>query len=116
MPQTDVELPELTDLHAISAEQAAEFARTGHAVVRGLASERGLQVQAHGPLRAGDATFHAGWTLHKALPNPTSQMREVMTIIYLADGTRVGDVSSEARRADLAKWFPGLGPGDLADS
>jgi ectoine hydroxylase-related dioxygenase (phytanoyl-CoA dioxygenase family) len=81
-----------------------------------MVAGRGLQVQTHGPLRAGDATFHAGWTLHKAPPNPTGEMREVMTIIYLADGTRVGDVSSEARRKDLDKWLPGLQPGEVIDS
>src|SRR6185295_14989007 len=34
------------------------------------------------PLRAGDATFHSGRTLHSARPNLSPARREVMTVIY----------------------------------
>lgn len=67
-------------------------------------------------LRAGDATFHAGWTLHKATPNHTDRMREVMTIIYFADGLRVAEPANANQPADLARWLPGCRPGDLAAS
>jgi hypothetical protein len=68
-------------------------------------------------MKAGDATFHAGWTLHSAPNNPTPLMREVMTIIYFADGMRVADPGSNPSRADdLNAWLPGLKPGDLASS
>ena len=43
-------------------------------------------------------------------------MREVMTIIYYPDGTRVGAVDNANRQADLEAWLPGLRPGDLAAS
>ncbi len=39
-------------------------------------------------MSAGDATFHAGWTLHGAPPNLTGTLRSVMTVIYFADGLR----------------------------
>lgn len=68
----------------------------------------------YGAMQAGDATFHAGWTVHSAPGNPTERMREVMTIIYFADGTRLLEPDSNARRRDMERWFPGLGPGDLA--
>jgi ectoine hydroxylase-related dioxygenase (phytanoyl-CoA dioxygenase family) len=70
----------------------------------------------YGTMAAGDATFHAGWTLHSAPGNPTDQLRKVMTIIYYADGTRVAEPDSKARRGDLAGWLPGCKPGDLAVS
>jgi ectoine hydroxylase-related dioxygenase (phytanoyl-CoA dioxygenase family) len=70
----------------------------------------------YGAMAAGDATFHAGWTIHSAPSNPTDRMRKVMTIIYIADGTRVAEPDSNARRNDLKRWFPGLKPGDLAAS
>lgn len=70
----------------------------------------------YGAMAAGDATFHAGWTLHSAPGNPTDAMREVMTIIYIADGVRIIEPDSKARENDMKGWFPGLGPGDVAAS
>jgi ectoine hydroxylase-related dioxygenase (phytanoyl-CoA dioxygenase family) len=70
----------------------------------------------YGAMAAGDATFHAGWTLHSAPGNPTPNTREVMTIIYVADRTTVLEPDTNARKNDLARWMPGLKPGDLIDS
>jgi ectoine hydroxylase-related dioxygenase (phytanoyl-CoA dioxygenase family) len=78
--------------------------------------QSGLHIRAVGPMRAGDATFHAGWTVHRAPGNPTGRMREVMTVIYFEDGVRVGGLDTEARRADLERWLPGLRDGDVAAS
>jgi len=70
----------------------------------------------YGGMQAGDATLHAGWTLHSAPGNPTDAMREVMTIIYVADHTRVLEPDTKARENDLKKWIPGKQPGDWVDS
>ncbi len=78
--------------------------------------ERKLPTASHGPLALGDATFHAGWTLHRAPPNPTGRHRPVMTVIYFADGTRVREPADDLQRFDLAVWLKGLAPGDLAAS
>ncbi len=78
--------------------------------------ERGLPLETHGALAAGDATFHAGWTLHSAPANPTDRLRAVMTVIYFADGLRVAEPRSLAQKIDLHVWLPGLAPGDLAAS
>ena len=67
-------------------------------------------------LSAGDATFHSGWTLHNAPGNATDTMREVMTVIYFADGAHVSEPDNPNRVDDLARWLPGLKPGDLAAS
>jgi ectoine hydroxylase-related dioxygenase (phytanoyl-CoA dioxygenase family) len=81
-----------------------------------LVRERDLPLRSYGAFAAGDATFHAGWTLHSAPANPTATMRSVMTIIYYADGTRVGEADHPARRLDQALWLGGRNTGDLADS
>lgn len=78
--------------------------------------ERGYEIVESGSMSAGDATFHSGWTLHGAPGNSGDRMREVMTIIYYPDGTRVGSADNDNRKADLATWLPGLKPGDLAAS
>ena len=35
------------------------------------------------PFDAGEISFHSGWVFHRAGANTTSQMRKVMTIIYM---------------------------------
>ena len=77
-------------------------------------SERGIEKHCHGGMKAGDATFHNGWTLHCAPNNPTRNMREVMTIIYFKDGARVTEATNKGQAADLGRWLPDLKPGDLA--
>ena len=77
-----------------------------------LVAERDLPRRTHGALAAGDATFHAGWTLHSAGPNPTHADRPVITVIYVADGARLTEPTPQ-QELDLALWAPGAAPGDL---
>src|SRR3546814_3269483 len=51
-----------------------------------LIEERDLPTHTYGALRAGDATFHTGWTVHSAGRNHSDRLRTVMTVIYYADG------------------------------
>ena len=81
-----------------------------------MIASRHLTVSTHGALAAGDTTWHVGWTLHNAPANPTPNMRSVMTVIYVADGARVGPADTPARRDDLGWWLPGLSEGDLVSS
>ena len=81
-----------------------------------MVDEHHLDVVNFGPLAAGDATFHAGWTLHRAEPNTSTAMREVMTVIYFPDGMRVGTPENRRQASDLARWLPGCAPGDVAAS
>jgi hypothetical protein len=67
-------------------------------------------------MRAGDASFHSGWTVHRALGNTSSRMREVMTVIWFAEGLSVVGPANAAQANDLASWLPGLAPGDVAAS
>ena len=92
----------------ISDQSEAEFQR--------FIAGRGLKTHTYGALAPGDATFHAGWTLHSARGNPTNQVREVMTVIWHAADARVIEPDNKNRRADLETWLPGLRAGDLAAS
>ena len=83
------------------------------ATYRSMIASRGFSVATHGALRAGDATFHAGWTLHSAGPNPTTSDREVMTIIYYADGARVTEPINDFQEFDRRIWLR-VPPGSLA--
>lgn len=75
---------------------------------------RGLAIAQADGLRAGDATFHSGRTLHSARPNGTTRRREVMTVIYYEDGARVLEPDNPHRRADRDAFLPGLNAGDVA--
>ena len=77
-------------------------------------AKRKLPVARSGAMAAGDATFHAGWTLHRAGPNTSDRVREVMTVIYFADGARVTACDHVHREQDLKAWLPGQKPGELA--
>jgi len=79
-----------------------------------LIRQRGLGTVSHGALAAGDATFHAGWTLHAAAPNPTSADRPVMTVIYVADGSHVTEPTDQ-QRFDM-HWLGGAKPGEPVGS
>lgn len=79
-----------------------------------LVDDLGLELDTHGALRAGDATFHLGWTLHRAPANASDRMRSVMTVIYFADGAVVGPVDSPFRALDHRVWLDSIPPGEPA--
>lgn len=78
--------------------------------------ERGYTRVPGATMAAGEATFHYDWTLHGAPGNSSRRTREVMTIIWFADGTRVGPLDNANRFKDRNRWLPGMEPGDLAAS
>ena len=67
-----------------------------------------------GAMSAGDATFHSGYTLHRAPGNATDRTREVMTIIYYPAETTISEPANDFQRADLETWLGSLSAGDLA--
>jgi len=67
-------------------------------------------------MRAGDATFHAGGTLHSAGANRSDRVREILTVIYYAAGARAAQPANDNQRVDLEVFLPGVRPGDEAAS
>jgi ectoine hydroxylase-related dioxygenase (phytanoyl-CoA dioxygenase family) len=79
--------------------------------------EKGFPVSRPDFMNAGDASWHYGWTLHSAPGNAlTDTTREVITIIYFADGAHVTPPKNEHQEADRQRWLGGLTPGTLAAS
>ena len=76
---------------------------------------KGYPLTGGGEMKAGDATFHSGWTLHRAPGNVTDRVREVMTVIYYPDGTRVSDPANDFQSADHRVWLDSRPVGSLAD-
>lgn len=56
-------------------------------------------------MQAGDATWHYGYTIHRAPGNHSDQMREVMTIIYMADGTKIMEPCHKWQISDRSNWL-----------
>ncbi|BAZ48789.1 putative phytanoyl-CoA dioxygenase [Nostoc sp. NIES-4103] len=89
--------------------------------------QRGYEITSYGSLGAGDVTFHSGWTLHSAPTNKSDRTREVLVIVYYADGARIAQpkqldsqaplperFAEQMRQQTQNSCFPGLKPGDLA--
>lgn len=79
-----------------------------------LLRENHVPVDQPPAMRAGDASFHSGWTVHRALANRGTRMREVITVIWFADGLKVQEPANAAQLNDLHHWLPGLAAGDTA--
>ncbi len=92
--------------HVIGDASEAAFAAT--------VDDLGLSLDTHGAVAAGDATFHLGWTLHRAPANTSDLMRSVMTVIYFADGAVVGPLDSSHRTFDNEVWLAGIAEGEPA--
>jgi ectoine hydroxylase-related dioxygenase (phytanoyl-CoA dioxygenase family) len=109
---------------------ALEFARGSHRFESGRdlpisdESERELQRELAGqgfeldraPYALGDASFHLGWTFHRAGPNTSAVPRRVMTIIYMDADITVSEPTNENRRVDLATFMPGTAIGAVPDT
>lgn len=79
-------------------------------------AEKGFTITRADAMAAGDATFHYGWTLHCAPGNESERLRDVMTVIFFADGTRASEPINDNQRNDLRSWLPGAAPGDVVDT
>lgn len=81
-----------------------------------LVKEKNYPVVRPKTMNAGDATWHYGWTLHNAPGNLSAVTREVMTIIYYADGATVTEPKNEHQENDRNRWLDGTAPGEPAAS
>ncbi len=77
---------------------------------------KGYPLITSGAMAAGDATFHSGITIHRAPENATQTTREVMTVIYFADGELVQEPQNANQDVDRQAWLDGAAPGTPAAS
>jgi ectoine hydroxylase-related dioxygenase (phytanoyl-CoA dioxygenase family) len=85
------------------------------AMLEKFIKDKGFEVVRAKTMNAGDATWHYGWTLHNAPGNKSADItREVMTVIYFADGAHVTTPQNKHQEADRNAWLGGLAPGQKA--
>ncbi|PWT71668.1 MAG: phytanoyl-CoA dioxygenase [Bacteroidetes bacterium] len=78
--------------------------------------EEGFEISQPQTMRAGDASWHYGFAIHSAPGNQSSKMREVMTIIYVADGAKVTQPKNDYQVNDHRTWLLGKPVGEIIDS
>jgi ectoine hydroxylase-related dioxygenase (phytanoyl-CoA dioxygenase family) len=100
--------------HRLGDLRGREISDRSDAEFAALVAEQDLHVSETPALAAGDASFHAGWTLHCAGANATEQVREAFTIIFFADGARLREPRNAFERFDAAVWLPGVEVGEPA--
>ena len=121
MPLVDVE-PDMGGMlyasgsHRLGFLGQHEISDASQAVYGELIRQRGLAVAETAPMRAGDACFHSGWTLHAAGANASQTLREAMVVAYYADGMRVAEPANRYQENDRLRYLAGRAPGELADS
>jgi len=68
------------------------------------------------PFDAGEISFHSGWLFHRAGPNVTSDVRKVMTVIYMDKSMQLKHPENENQLKDWHKWCPGAEVGKEIDT
>jgi ectoine hydroxylase-related dioxygenase (phytanoyl-CoA dioxygenase family) len=116
MPLVDI-APEVGSMtfvsgsHALDYHEMTAISDESEEILQRHVDSHDLPMSTYGAMSAGDATFHAGWTMHRAPANPSQTMREVMTIIYFADGARLLDTLDGEHRSWVTEWYRTARPG-----
>jgi ectoine hydroxylase-related dioxygenase (phytanoyl-CoA dioxygenase family) len=96
-------------------EIANQISDASEAFFEGYCRGKGYAITGGGEMKAGDATFHSGWTLHRAPGNVTDRVREVMTVIYYPDGTPTHEPRNDFQAADHKVWLNSVPAGQPAN-
>jgi hypothetical protein len=67
------------------------------------------------PYALGDVSFHLGWTLHRAGPNTTNNIRRVFTVIYMDADMRLAAPKNKNQQVDWETWTPSTQIGEIMD-
>ncbi len=113
--------PEMGPLAFYKGSQKASFGRDlaisdeSEAKITAAMEAQGFAIDEQ-PYALGDASFHAGWTFHRAGANRTRTPRSVMTIIYMDADMRLAEPVNHMQAADWEKWCPGARIGEVIDT
>ena len=92
--------------------------RSGAPGVRDTATVHGcdLSITDYGAFSAGDATLHAGYTVHGSRNNPSGRTRYGVAVVYVPDGARVAEPADELQEQAIDLHIPGRRAGDIIDT
>jgi ectoine hydroxylase-related dioxygenase (phytanoyl-CoA dioxygenase family) len=102
--------------HSLGSITSKEISDDSEQFFNDFVSQNKFNITGANAMNVGDATFHSGLTLHNAPGNNSPRMREVMTIIYFADNTKVLKPEYDHRKKDHEVWLMSVPPGEYAAS
>ena len=100
--------------HRLEIARDLRISDESDVVIAEAVAARGIEEVAE-PFVAGDVSFHAGWTLHRAGPNSTDRARCVHTVIYIDQDMRLAEPCNDAQRLDWRVWSPSTAVGEVMD-
>jgi len=68
------------------------------------------------PFELGEISFHSGWVFHRAGANSTSQVRKVITVIYMDKDMKLKEPTNKNQIDDWHTWCPGAMIGEVIDT
>ena len=68
------------------------------------------------PFDIGEISFHSGWIFHRAGANSTTEMRKVMTIIYMEKDMILKNPDNKNQENDWKTWCPDAEIGQIIDT
>lgn len=68
------------------------------------------------PFELGEVSFHYGFTFHRAGPNCSERVREVMTLIFMDRDMELVEPKNKNQQNDWDSWMPGARVGEIIDS
>lgn len=129
--QTDKTVTAWIPLQATPLEMGPlEFSAASHQIVEGrelaIGDESEIIIQQRlrvtdfkhiiEPFDLGEVSFHSGWVFHRAGANSTSEMRKVMTIIYMDRDMILKKPENKNQEHDWNTWCPGATVGEIINS
>jgi ectoine hydroxylase-related dioxygenase (phytanoyl-CoA dioxygenase family) len=101
--------------HRFSHGRDMPISDESEAVLQAALAEQDFQLVQE-PFALGDASFHLGWTFHRAGVNAGSATRRVMTIIYIDADATVAEPVNGPQRSDLATYLKNTPVGEVPDN
>lgn len=93
-----------------------EISDESEAAYAAYVKKNGYEVTRATTMKAGDATWHYGYTIHNAPGNNSDTRREVVTIIYIADGAKITEPQNSWQINDRKTWLMNGPIGEVIDS
>ncbi len=92
-----------------------EIGEESERVINAAVNRRKI-LEVYEPYELGDVSFHYGWTLHRAGPNTTDNLRKVQTVIYMDEDMTLKEPKNDNQRRDRESFSPGIRAGNIMAS